>query len=213
MKVLLTKGTSTHSVTLTGVSLPVSLESPDSSTLGQQEAFPLRKSTFVFDVFSHMLASGARWWARVGSSHNESPRRIDPRIPEAPRTSKVHFCAFGILHLTPPPAKKHIGEGEVLFIYFCYLVITKKYKDVFSQFYSKNFMKNILFDNLNRVEYLRFNLTLILCFIRGVNSNFESKINFLDKKTSVFQNKSIYLYLLSLIMLERFIKHINYLEN
>jgi len=52
MKVLLTKGTSTHSVTLTGVSLPVSLESPDSSTLGQQEAFPLRKSTFVFDVFS-----------------------------------------------------------------------------------------------------------------------------------------------------------------
>ena len=52
MKVLLTKGTSTHSVTLTGVSLPVSLESPDSSTLGQQEAFPLRKSTFVFDVVS-----------------------------------------------------------------------------------------------------------------------------------------------------------------
>ena len=52
MKVLLTKGTSTHSVTLTGVTLPVSLESPDSSTLGQQEAFPLRKSTFVFDVFS-----------------------------------------------------------------------------------------------------------------------------------------------------------------
>ncbi len=91
--------------------------------------------------------------------------------------------------------------------------IDKKYKDVFSQFYSKNFMKNILFDNLNRVEYLRFNLTLILCFIRGVNSNFESKINFLDKKTSVFQNKSIYLYLLSLIMLERFINHINYLEN
>ena len=52
MKILLTKGTSTHSVTLTGVSLPTSFESPDSSTLGQQEAFPNRKSTFVFDVFS-----------------------------------------------------------------------------------------------------------------------------------------------------------------
>ena len=52
MKVLLTKGTSTHTVTLTGVTLPVSLESPDSSTLGQQEAFPQRKSTFVFEVFS-----------------------------------------------------------------------------------------------------------------------------------------------------------------
>jgi len=52
MRVILTKGTSTDAVTLTGVSLPVSLESPDSSTLGQQEAFPQRKSTFVFDVFS-----------------------------------------------------------------------------------------------------------------------------------------------------------------
>lgn len=52
MKVFVTKGTSTHSVTLSGVSLPVSLESPDSSTLGQQEAFPPRKSTFVFEVFS-----------------------------------------------------------------------------------------------------------------------------------------------------------------
>lgn len=52
MKILLTKGTSTDTVTLTGVSLPVSLESPDSSTLGQQEMFPQRQSTFVFEVFS-----------------------------------------------------------------------------------------------------------------------------------------------------------------
>jgi hypothetical protein len=52
MKILLTKGASTHTITLTGVSLPTSLESPDSSTLGQQEAFPLRQSTFVFEVFS-----------------------------------------------------------------------------------------------------------------------------------------------------------------
>lgn len=52
MKILLTKGTSTDTVTLTGVSLPVSFESPDSSTLGQQEMFPQRLSTFVFEVFS-----------------------------------------------------------------------------------------------------------------------------------------------------------------
>lgn len=52
MRVLVTKGTSTDTVTLTGVSFPVSLESNDSSTLGQQEAFPQRKSTFMFDVFS-----------------------------------------------------------------------------------------------------------------------------------------------------------------
>lgn len=52
MKILATKGTSTHTITLSGVSIPVSLESPDSSTLGQQELFPQRKSTFVFEVFS-----------------------------------------------------------------------------------------------------------------------------------------------------------------
>ena len=41
-----------NTVTLSGVSIPVSLESPDSSTLGQQEMFPQRKSTFVFEIFS-----------------------------------------------------------------------------------------------------------------------------------------------------------------
>lgn len=52
MKIFATKGTSTDTITLSGVSIPVSLESPDSSTLGQQEMFPQRKSTFVFEVFS-----------------------------------------------------------------------------------------------------------------------------------------------------------------
>jgi|TARA_R100000081_G_C4763639_1_gene141361 hypothetical protein len=52
MKLLVTKGTSTDTITLSGVSLPVSTESPDSSTLGQQEMFPPRKGVFVFEVFS-----------------------------------------------------------------------------------------------------------------------------------------------------------------
>jgi len=52
MKILATKGTSTDTITLTGVSIPVSLESEDSSTLGQQELFPQRKATFVFEVYS-----------------------------------------------------------------------------------------------------------------------------------------------------------------
>ena len=46
--------------------------------------------------------------------------------------------------------------------------------------------------SLTDEEYLRYNLTLILCFMRGINSNYEQKINFLNKKSSIFQNKSIY---------------------
>ena len=54
MKVFLTKATSTHTVTLTGVSFPTvasfNESNLDSSTMST--TFPDRKSTFVFDVFS-----------------------------------------------------------------------------------------------------------------------------------------------------------------
>lgn len=52
MKVFLTKGTSTHTVTLTGVSFPNDPDGDvgDSSTVSTE--FALRKSTFVFDIFS-----------------------------------------------------------------------------------------------------------------------------------------------------------------
>ena len=54
MRVFLTKGTSTHTVTLTGVSFPTvasfNESNLDSSTMST--TFPDRKSTFVFDVFS-----------------------------------------------------------------------------------------------------------------------------------------------------------------
>ena len=53
-RVFLTKGTSTHSVTLTGVSFPTVASfdesNLDSSTMST--TFPERVSTFVFDVFS-----------------------------------------------------------------------------------------------------------------------------------------------------------------
>ena len=76
---------------------------------------------------------------------------------------------------------------------------SKKYNYVFSEFYKKNFKKkNLLQNSLNKKEYLRYNLSLILCFMRGINSNFEPKLNFLDKKAFIFQNKGIYLYLLTL---------------
>lgn len=52
MKVFLTKATSTHTVTLTGVSFPNDPDQDvgDSSTVSTD--FPERKATFVFDVFS-----------------------------------------------------------------------------------------------------------------------------------------------------------------
>ena len=53
MRILLTKGTSTHSVTLTSVKFPTLVgvdENDDSSTISSD--FPERVSTFVFDVFS-----------------------------------------------------------------------------------------------------------------------------------------------------------------
>ena len=52
MKVLLTKGVSTHTVTLTGVSFPTDMgdDQGDSSTVST--TFSERKGTFVFDVFS-----------------------------------------------------------------------------------------------------------------------------------------------------------------
>jgi len=54
MRVFLTKGTSAHTVTLTGVSFPTvasfNESNLDSSTMST--TFPDRKGTFVFDVFS-----------------------------------------------------------------------------------------------------------------------------------------------------------------
>lgn len=85
--------------------------------------------------------------------------------------------------------------------------VNKKYTSIFSQFYLDNLnRKNLLKSMLSRQEYVRFNLSLILCFMRGINSNFESKINFFDKKALTFQNKGLYLYLLTLTKLDSFNK-------
>jgi len=48
MRVILTKGSGSHTITLTGVTLPMDISGDDSTTF----AFPSRKSTFVFDCFS-----------------------------------------------------------------------------------------------------------------------------------------------------------------
>lgn len=50
MKFLVTKGTSTHTIAITGATFPVEREGADSSTVSSD--FPERRSTFVFRVFS-----------------------------------------------------------------------------------------------------------------------------------------------------------------
>jgi hypothetical protein len=47
-KVILTKGAGSHTVTLTGVTLPMDISGDDSTAF----TFPARKSVFVFEVFS-----------------------------------------------------------------------------------------------------------------------------------------------------------------
>ena len=87
--------------------------------------------------------------------------------------------------------------------------VDQKYKSIFSQFYEKNIKRSLLQKYLNEKEYLRYNLALILCFMRGINSNFEEKLNFLNNKNFIFQNKSIYLYLLTLERLESLKKYLD----
>lgn len=82
--------------------------------------------------------------------------------------------------------------------------IKKNYEIVFKNFFNSFDKKNLFKNKLNNSEFLRFNLSLILCFLRGINANFHSKINFIFDKSNKFQNKSLYLYLFFLIYLNKF---------
>jgi len=47
---------------------------------------------------------------------------------------------------------------------------------------------------LDKNEQTRLNMCLILCLLRGINSNFERKIQILDEKGTKFKNNSIYIF-------------------
>ena len=58
-------------------------------------AFPM-----LFEVFSHILISGAFIWALPSRSHTRKTRRIDPHGPETLKSSKVQksrVCNFQIV--------------------------------------------------------------------------------------------------------------------
>ena len=86
--------------------------------------------------------------------------------------------------------------------------IKKNYENIFNNFFNKFDNKNLFNQKLSELEFLRFNLSLILCFLRGINANHQPKINFLTYKSNNFQNKGLYIYLFFLIYLNRFSKKV-----
>lgn len=86
--------------------------------------------------------------------------------------------------------------------------IKKNYKMIFDNFFTKFDKKNLYFQKLSELEFLRFNLSLILCFLRGINANHQPKINFLTDNSHRFQNKGLYIYLFFLTYLNRFTEKI-----
>ena len=84
--------------------------------------------------------------------------------------------------------------------------IYHNYVNVFKDFFNYFDKKNFFYKRLNNIEFIRLNLSLILCFLRGINANHQPKINFLKKKSNNFQNKGLYIYLFFLIYLNKFTK-------
>ena len=85
--------------------------------------------------------------------------------------------------------------------------VKKNYNFIFKKYFfnlQKNFKKN----NLTLNEYIRISMCIILCFLRGINSNFEKEINFQHQKENIFRNKSIYIYLYAIMFLKNFYSHI-----
>lgn len=86
--------------------------------------------------------------------------------------------------------------------------IEKNYQIIFKSFFDDPLKKNNINNRLEKNEFLRLNLALILCFLRGINANHQPKINFVTNRSHKFENKGLYLYLFFIIYLNNFKKHI-----
>ena len=80
--------------------------------------------------------------------------------------------------------------------------IKKKYEENFSEYLLLKSKKNLNF--LDKKEQFRLNMCLILCLLRGINSNFERKIQIIDEKGTKFKNNSIYIFFCLLKFLKVF---------
>ena len=64
--------------------------------------------------------------------------------------------------------------------------------------YKKMFDINLIKKKINRFEKLRFNLSYLLCLMRGINANYEEKITFFKNKNDLLQNDGIFFSLLAI---------------
>ena len=64
--------------------------------------------------------------------------------------------------------------------------------------YKNMFDINLINKNLNKIDKLRFNLSYLLCLLRGVNANYEEKISFFKNKSNFLQNNGIFFSLLAI---------------
>ena len=64
--------------------------------------------------------------------------------------------------------------------------------------YKKMFDINLIKKKLNKVEKLRFNLSYLLCLLRGINANYEEKITFFKNRNELLQNNGIFFSLLAI---------------
>ena len=64
--------------------------------------------------------------------------------------------------------------------------------------YKKMFDINLMKKKMNRFEKLRFNLSYLLCLLRGINANYEEKITFFKNKNNLLQNNGIFFSLLAI---------------
>ena len=80
---------------------------------------------------------------------------------------------------------------------------SKNVNDVYKKMFDINLIKN----KLSKVDKLRFNLSYLLCLMRGVNANYEEKINFHNCKNNIFQNNGILFALLTVIYAQEVAKN------
>ena len=82
--------------------------------------------------------------------------------------------------------------------------VKKNYVKNFSKFYNLK-KKNIYFNSLNRCEIFRLKISLILCLLRGINTNSQNEIKFIDNQCNKFQNHGVFL----LLILIKYLKSLN----
>ena len=64
--------------------------------------------------------------------------------------------------------------------------------------YKRMFDLELIIKKLNKFERVRFNLSYLLCLLRGINANYEEKINFFKNQNDLLQNNGIFFSLLAI---------------